>query len=134
MTRVKYDGSSDVTVAGRSLVLGSVAVVATGALIFGGWQAGWWFRTQNVNRSAAINRQSLGFQQARVDEITRKYADYKTLKVTTSTTQDADQQAQLNAQVAALQSIICSDFTQLTPSYKATLDPATIDSLNVTCG
>ena len=134
MTRIKYDGKDDATVGGRALVLGSIAVIATGALIFGGWEAGWWFKAQNVNRSAAINRQSLGFQQARVDEITRKMADYKTLKVTADTTQDPDLKSQDTAQVQALQSIICADYTQLTPTYKATLDPATVTTLDTTCG
>ena len=134
MTRIKYDGSDDVTFTGRALVLGAAAVVTTGAVLFGGWEAGWWLKAQNVNRSAAINRQSLGFQQARVDEVTRKVADLKTLKVTASTTQDADQKAQLDAQVQAIQSIVCADYAQLTPSYKVTLDPATVATLDTTCG
>lgn len=137
MARLKYDGSSDVTVTGRGFILGGAALLAAilvALLLVGGWQAGWWFRAQNVNRSAAINRQSLAFQQAKVDELTRKRADLKTLKATAATTQDADQQTQLNAQVAAITSIICADFAQLAPSYRDTLDPATIVDVTALCG
>lgn len=134
MTKIKYDGSDDVTVTGRGVVLGGVAVLLAGAVVFGGWEAGWWFKAQNVNRSAAINRQSLGFQQARVDELTRKYSDYKSDKATASDPSLApDDAARYNKQADAVMDVICQDYKQLTPSYKATLDPNDLTVFDQNC-
>lgn len=42
--------------------LGVLLLIA--AIVFGGWEAGWWFRQQNVNREYQVNRDSSGYQQS----------------------------------------------------------------------
>jgi uncharacterized membrane protein YhiD involved in acid resistance len=41
-----------------------LAVVVIGALVLGGWAAGWWFKTENTQRNDQMYDKSYGRQQA----------------------------------------------------------------------
>lgn len=60
--------------------LGVIAIVT--GIIFGGWQAGWWFKTQNTNRQAHLYRHSYEAQQTLRDEITQKIGDWQQVHAT----------------------------------------------------
>lgn len=48
---------------GLSVVFAVVATIAlVGIIILGGWQAGWWFRAQDTNRQAQLDKQGVGYQ------------------------------------------------------------------------
>jgi len=53
-------------------LLGIAVVVA---VVLGGWQAGWWFTSQNANREATVQQQGVGNQSAMRSEIPQKIAD-----------------------------------------------------------
>ena len=134
MTRIKYDGSDDVTFTGRAIVIGGVSIVLAGAVLFGGRELGWWLRADNTNRAAAISRTNTGTQSALIDEINHKYDEYKADKATASDPSlDADTAARDNTQAAAVLNTVCDDYRKLTPSYKATFDPQTLAVFNQHC-
>ncbi|MGH7743384.1 MAG: hypothetical protein ACREQ5_00985 [Candidatus Dormibacteria bacterium] len=41
--------------------IASLAIIAI--IVVGGWQAGWWFHTQDTNRQAVLDKQGYGYQQ-----------------------------------------------------------------------
>lgn len=88
-----------------------VGLTAFGALIFGGWEAGWWFTAQNANRDAHVNRSGYSNQQTLRDQITAKLGD-----VTTIDTQIKQNpgDVQLTAQRHAIATIVCQDAEQVT--------------------
>jgi hypothetical protein len=97
-------------------VFGAIAVI--GAIIFGGWEAGWWFHTQDVNREAHVNRSSYGFQQSHMDTLSKDIAEINS--VTTQITQESDpnQKSLLAAQRFAQANDACrvgSEITEPTP-------------------
>lgn len=48
---------------GLGVVFAMCTVVALFALIIvGGWQVGWWFRTQDTNRQSQLDKQGIGYQ------------------------------------------------------------------------
>ena len=44
-------------------------IALVGIAIVGGWQAGWWFHTENTNRQAQLDRSGYGFQKPLQDQI-----------------------------------------------------------------
>lgn len=81
----------------------TVMSIVTGLIVFaavvlGGWQAGWWFRTQDVNREAVVNRESYGFQQSRMDELGNLITDLNKITVQITEIPDPTQNAALRAQ------------------------------------
>lgn len=95
------------------LILASLgALVLLGALILGGWQAGWWFKQHNLNRQNHLNRSSYGNQQTLRDEITKKLSAVIDLDV--QIVSNPVNKAQLVAQRHAVANIVCSDAEQVT--------------------
>lgn len=55
---------------GIGAVFAFFAVIAlVGIVIVAGWQAGWWFQTENTNRQAQLDRNGYGFQKPLQDQI-----------------------------------------------------------------
>lgn len=75
---------------GKLIGAGLLAVVVLAGLILGGWQAGWWFTQQNVNRRAHVYRQSYEAQQTLRDEITQHLSDWQGIKVQSQSLAVAD--------------------------------------------
>lgn len=44
------------------LLAAVVAIAVFGLIVLVGWQAGWWFRTQDTNRQAQLDKQGIGYQ------------------------------------------------------------------------
>ena len=51
----------------KAIGAGIALLFILAALIFGGWEAGWWFTTQNVNRTTNVIRHSNSAQQSDID-------------------------------------------------------------------
>lgn len=85
-------------------------VVLTG-IILGGWQAGWWFTTQNVNRESHVIRNSYSNQQTLRDQITQKLGDVTSLD--SQIAANPGDVPQLQAQRHAVANIVCQDAEQV---------------------
>ena len=83
------------------------------ALVLGGWQAGWWFKTQNTNRDATLRQQGVGNQSAMVSEIPRKIADVGryTLQIENPAYKDMASSIKQSRSYAA--QLVCGDAAQL---------------------
>jgi len=93
-------------------VAGTAAgLVLAGGVIFGGWEAGWWFTSQNVNRQGHVIRNSYGNQQTLRDQITSKLGDVTSLD--SQIAGNPSDVAQLKAQRQAIASIVCNDAEQV---------------------
>lgn len=46
------------------VVAGVLSVVMIFVVVFGGWELGWWFKTQNTNRNTHLYQHSYGAQTA----------------------------------------------------------------------
>jgi hypothetical protein len=80
-------------------VVGIFLVIAV--LTFGGWEVGWWFNTQNTNRTAHLYRSSYGNQQTLRDQITAQIGTVITFQGPAS-------------QRYAIVNIVCGDAVQVT--------------------
>ena len=96
-------------------ILFALAVIA--AVVVGGWQAGWWFTAQNVQKQAHINRTSYEAQKTYRDKIV---ADQTTIATITAQIADpsttTDQKQALTAQRTAVVNEVCQVATNLTAS------------------
>jgi len=88
-----------------------LALVVTCALAFGGWEAGWWFTNQNVNRQSHVLRNSYANQQTLRDQITQNIGTV--LAITSQIAEDPGAGAALKAQRAAVVAIVCGDAAQV---------------------
>lgn len=88
-----------------------VGLVVAGGVILGGWEAGWWFTQQNVNRQGHVIRNSYGNQQTLRDQITTKLGDVTSLD--SQIAAGPSDVAQLKAQRQAVASIVCNDAEQV---------------------
>ncbi len=112
---------SDITPTGATAAIwrwfwitGTSVILLTGALILGGWQAGWWFTSQNINREAHAIRNGYSNQQTLRDQITAKIGDVDTISTQIAATKDLNLAAALKAQRAAVAGIVCGDAAQVT--------------------
>lgn len=108
---------------GRYIVGGLVAaVLLIGVLTFGGWEIGWWFKGQNVNRESHILRNSYANQQTLRDQITAQIGNV--LSIGPQIAEEPSAAPQLKAQRAAIVNIVCGDAVQVVgdplPSSQAT--------------
>jgi len=114
------------------------AILLVAAIMFGGWQLGWWFKVQNTKRQGQIIniqahnfRQSYGTQQALRDQITQNIGNV--LTVTSQIAEDPSDAGSLKAQRAAIMSIVCSQAAQVTGD-PLTPDQASFISTNCLAG
>jgi hypothetical protein len=102
-------------------------VFVLGAIILGGWAAGWWFKEQNVNREAKVLRQSYGFQKTYSEQVTKGIGDISEITVQI-TAVSKDQAAALKAQRYAILDRVCETASQVT-----TLSPDQIQFVATYC-
>lgn len=88
----------------------AVAVIA--GIVFGGWQLGWWFKTQNTNREAHLQRNSYAFQQTMRENVMKGIADYRSYD--TQIAEIPSAAPQLQAQQHAELETTCQQGAQLT--------------------
>jgi hypothetical protein len=84
-----------VTDLGKGLLAFVAIVVVLIGIVLGGWQAGWWFSNQNVNRQYQQNTHSQGYVQAQVDHL-------RNLDEGFNATTDPGQQAQIRSEFCAI--------------------------------
>lgn len=91
----------------------AAAAVLVAGIIFGGWEAGWWFTAQNANRDSHVRRTTYGYQQTLRDQITKGIGDV--LDVDRQLTQaTGDNATALTAQRRAMANQVCNEATQVT--------------------
>ncbi len=90
---------------------GLLALVLVAAIVLGGWEAGWWFAGQNVNRQSHILRNSYANQQTLRDQITQNIGNV--LSISSQIAESPGAAAPLKAQRAAVVSIVCGDAAQV---------------------
>lgn len=99
-----------------------LAVIA--GLVVGGWQAGWWFTNQNVNRESHMIRNGFANQQTLREQITTQIGNVDTITVEIAQVSgNAAEIGALEAQRIAVVNIACQDASQVTgdplPSQQA---------------
>lgn len=92
-----------------------IAAILLGGLILGGWEAGWWFAQQDVNRQAHVIRNGYANQQTLREEITKQIAntDAITLQIAQAAGDEAEIAA-LDSQRIAVVNIACQDASEIT--------------------
>lgn len=93
---------------------GTVAglALATG-VVLGGWEAGWWFTTQNANRDAHVRRSTYGYQQTLRDQITKGIGDVTDMDRQIAQAK-GDDATKLTAQRRAIANQVCNEAEQVT--------------------
>lgn len=94
--------------------IGVGALALLSLLIVGGWQAGWWFTNQNINREAHAIRNGYSNQQTLREQITAQIANVDTLTTQIAATKDANLTSALKAQRMAVAGIACQDAAGVT--------------------
>lgn len=91
-----------------------LGLVILAAIILGGWQAGWWFKTQDTNREAQVYSDSYGAQSSNAEALSRQITDISRIDTQVTQTQDPDQVSMLSAQRSHEISDGCDLFNKLT--------------------
>lgn len=87
-----------------------IALLACGlliALILGGWQAGWWFSNQNVNRQTQQIQNGYSNQTSLHQQVTSDIATVDSITTQITETNNKSQIAALKAQRAAVAGTAC---------------------------
>lgn len=113
---------SQTRVAGLTLAwfFGILAALAVAAgVVIGGWQANWWFATQNTNRTDKVIQQGYANQSALQAQVTAEFSDI-------AKEQADEQQTPANKsfdqpQIITQAGQICQQLPQFAPGY--TIDP-----------
>jgi hypothetical protein len=107
---------------GKIVIVTTLCALAIVGLVIGGWQAGWWFATQNANRSAHLAQHQYGRQISLLDDISTKLGTVQDITVQLGYP-GADVQG-LGAQRLAVAREVCHDvatlntLTELTPDQQ----------------
>lgn len=59
----------------KATALTLAGLVIFAGIILGGWQAGWWFTTQNVNRTDVLYQQSYAAQNSAEHELSQEVTE-----------------------------------------------------------
>lgn len=97
---------------GIGFFLTGLAIIA--AITLGGWQAGWWFKTQDTNREAQVYSQSYGFQTSHAEALSHQITDIARIDTQIAGTTDPQQLPMLQAQRAHEIEDGCALFNSLT--------------------
>lgn len=119
----RYAGFTDRP--GRYLV---AAILAVALIVLGGWQIGWWFAGQNVNRESHLIRNSYSNQQTLRDEITANVQNV--FAINAQIAEDPSAAPALKAQRVAVVNIICGDAVQVVGDPLA---PSQASFINANC-
>jgi hypothetical protein len=96
-----------------TVVLGCVAVLVVAAIVLVGWQVGWWFSNQNVNRQAQQTQNGYSNQTTLHQQVTQNIATITSLTSQIDGTANAQQAADLKAQRAAVAGTACEDASEV---------------------
>ena len=110
-----YTPTGVITSFWRWFWVGVLALVLLAGLVVGGWQAGWWFSNQNINRQTQQIQNSDSNQRALVADLTNQIASVETITVQMSAASGL-QLADLHAQRLGVARIACGDAAQLSSS------------------
>lgn len=103
--------------AGAVIGVITLCLVVLGGIIFGGWEAGWWFRTADTNREAQVYQQSYGVQTSIGDALSRQITDISKIDVQLADPATSpDQKQMLQAQKQHEVDDACNMYTRLTSS------------------
>jgi uncharacterized membrane protein YhiD involved in acid resistance len=91
-----------------------LAVVVIGALVLGGWAAGWWFKTENTQRNDQMYDKSYGRQQALRGQVVKNIGLVYEITAQIGTADPATADA-LAAQRKATVGMVCSDASKIDP-------------------
>lgn len=137
---VKYRKADEITVDGNAArgVVFAVGITVLGATVLSGigygvYEVGWDVKRSNVNRTAQINRESLAFQEGLIADINQKLTDEANLTSVIAETTDQTQRVALTAQRKALDNTTCTDWHQITPGYRGSLDTDQQQTLTQMC-
>lgn len=92
--------------------VGLFALVLLSALILGGWQAGWWFSNQDVNRQTAQIQNSDSNQRALVADLLSQISNVENATVQMDGA-SGQQRADLHAQRLGFARLACADAAQI---------------------
>jgi hypothetical protein len=110
-----YD-NSPTRQAGVAIAVGLVVVGVIALIGFVGWLAGWWFRSENVQREDKVYDESYGRQEALKANIVKNIGTVNDITVDLTAldeTTDAEQVAAFRAQRRAIVVSICVDANKL---------------------
>lgn len=113
----------DFTPAGAAIAFGrwfwvfACSIVLIGALIVGGWQAGWWFTAQNATRQAELTQNGYSNQMTLRQQITTQLAIVETITTQIAAAgNDTSLTTALLAQRTGIAGIVCADAAQISGS------------------
>lgn len=85
-----------------------VGVLVLVGVVFGGWEAGWWFTGQDAQRQWAVDKSSGAYQQGHADQLSNEILDLNKINGQIAAA-GPEQAAQLKAQRAAEGQMACRD-------------------------
>jgi hypothetical protein len=94
-------------------VLGCLAVLVIAAIVLVGWQVGWWFSNQNVNRQAHQTQNGYSNQTTLHQQVTQNIATVTSLTTQIDQAGSAQQAADLKAQRAAVAGTACEEASEV---------------------
>ena len=102
--------------------LALLGLVILAALILGGWQAGWWFTTQNTSRQGQVFQASYGAQTADIQQAENLASEIASIRAEiasiraeiASTSIPAAEATQLQAQATAETTQACNLIAEIT--------------------
>lgn len=113
--------SSPRTAAISLIAVSLVGLVVLAAIVFGLWEAGWWFRGQDAQRNGQVSQDSYGYQEAHKDQLANEISSIKGIDSQLASIKDPNQLATLEAQRRAELNEACrtSDQIQQLPNDQA---------------
>lgn len=98
------------------------AIVLAGAVVVGGWQAGWWFTTQNAHRQGQIRniqahsiQSGYAAQSGLLSDFGNKYTEIQGIAVQIQQAPAAQRQALIDQRLA-IANQMCADAAQISIS------------------
>lgn len=111
-----------------------VIIVVIALVVLVGWQVGWWFRAQDTNRQAQLDKQGIGYQQPLQTQIGDEIHDVMTLNVQLSSNQNPQEIGVLDASRKATVVRICQQAEQVNPATPLAGDQADFVKTNCYAG
>lgn len=95
--------------------LALLGLVVLAAIVLGGWQAGWWFTTQNTSRQGQVFQASYGAQTADIQQAENLASEVASIRAEiASTSIPAAEATQLQAQASAETTQACNLIAEIT--------------------